>query len=194
MKPAFSYEILESFLLGKESGFDPYFRLYYKALVFFAKRYVSDDAAAEDIVQECFVKLWENRSKINDEEHLWNWLYRTVYHDCLKWKKRYKEPFDKLRVTRLKEMTESEECEAGYEENIIRAETMRQVREAIEGLPAECRKVFYKLYIEGKTVDETAAELEVTRSTVYNQKARGLKLLRVRLGGTLMVMLMGWQG
>jgi DNA-directed RNA polymerase specialized sigma24 family protein len=41
--------------------------------------------------------------------------------------------------------------------------------------------VFVKLFVEGKSVVEAAAELNVAVSTVKNQKARGIKLLRMRL-------------
>ena len=78
---------------------------------------------------------------------------------------------------RLRSDDEEKDCT----ENIIRAETLRQVKEAMEQLPAQCKKVFYKLYIEGKTVAETANELHLTVSTIKNQKARGIKLLKLRL-------------
>jgi len=51
----------------------------------------------------------------------------------------------------------------------------------MEELPSECRMVFMKLFVEGKSVVEAAAELNVVVSTVKNQKARGIKLLRMRL-------------
>jgi len=74
-------------------------------------------------------------------------------------------------------------------ENMIRAETLRRVYEAMEGLPAECRKVFLKLFVEGKTVAETAAELNVAVSTVKSQKERGIRLLKMRLTSLLLLYL-----
>jgi RNA polymerase sigma-70 factor (ECF subfamily) len=49
----------------------------------------------------------------------------------------------------------------------------------MEELPSECHKVFMKLFVEGKSVVEAAAELKVAVSTVKNQKARGIKILRL---------------
>jgi len=72
-------------------------------------------------------------------------------------------------------------------ENIIKAETLRRVKEAMEELPSECRKVFMKLFVEGKSVVEAAAELNVAVSTVKNQKARGIKLLKMKLTSFLFI-------
>jgi RNA polymerase sigma-70 factor (ECF subfamily) len=66
-------------------------------------------------------------------------------------------------------------------ENIVRTETLRQLYDAIHQLPAQCKKVFTKLYIEGKSVAETAEEMKITISTVKNQKARGIKILTSNL-------------
>jgi RNA polymerase sigma factor (sigma-70 family) len=65
-------------------------------------------------------------------------------------------------------------------EKMVTAETIHLLYKAIDELPVQCRKVFTKLYVEGKSVAEAAAEMKVTVSTVKNQKARGIKLLKPR--------------
>lgn len=181
-------QYINSFRNGEEGGFNYFFKLYYKALCFFANRYVQDMPAAEDIAEEGIIKLWEQREKINDESHLRNWLYKAVYHGCLKSLRSARN--DALRqaqgdneVASPGRARNDDLYESSFEESMIKAETIRQLKEAMEQLPTECRKVFYKLYIEGKTVKETAEELQLTISTIHNQKARGIKLLRMRLGG-----------
>jgi RNA polymerase sigma-70 factor (ECF subfamily) len=170
-------EFVKGFQSGEEKAFDFFFRQYYAVLCFYATRYVKDIAAAEDIISEAFIQLWKNREKIATESHLKNYLYKTVYHGCLRWleneerKASHDKAFAVVAETQENDLTE----------NIIRAETLRQVNEAMDQLPAQCKKVFFKLYIEGKSVNETAEELELTVSTIKNQKARGIKLLRFRL-------------
>jgi len=178
-------QTFQSFKDGKERGFDCYFHTYYKAICFFANRYTKNSEAAEDIAEESFIKLWNNREQIKDEKHLQNWLYKTAYHGCLRWRER-----QLAMGNRQKEIAKiTEVSEKDCTENIIRAETLRQVKEAMEQLPAQCKKVFYKLYIEGKTVAETANELQLTVSTIKNQKARGIKLLRLRLTSLLLILM-----
>jgi RNA polymerase sigma-70 factor (ECF subfamily) len=67
------------------------------------------------------------------------------------------------------------------EEDTIRAEFYAEIHNAIKTLPPECRKIFTMLYIEGKTVRETADELGLARSTIKTQKARGLAMLRKKI-------------
>ncbi|MES1223238.1 MAG: RNA polymerase sigma-70 factor [Bacteroidota bacterium] len=168
---------------GEEKGFDFFFRQYYAALCFYANRYVKDAEASKDIVSDGFIQLWTNREKIETESHLKNYLYKTVYHGCLRRleneerKTRHEKSFAAISETEEKDLTE----------NIIRAETLRQLKDAMNQLPAQCKKIFFKLYIEGKSVKETAEELKLTTSTIKNQKARGIKLLRIKLTSLLLL-------
>lgn len=166
-----------SFTNGEESGFIYFFNTYYKAVYFFACKYVKEGAAAEDIVENSFIKLWEKREQLDSEAGMRGYLYKTVYHGCLRWNSR-----QSMVDRRQREIVYlSETVEKDCLENIIRAETLRRVKEAMDELPSECRKVFMKLFVEGKSVVEAAAELKVAVSTVKNQKARGIKLLRMKL-------------
>lgn len=172
---------LNSFRNGKEEGFAYYFQLYHQAVCYFARRYVQDAAVAEDLVEDAFINVWNKREQLDSECGLKNYLYKTVYHACLRWLERRQTRDNGLaQLALLSEQEEPDCCEM-----IIKAETLRLLREAMERLPEQCRQVFLKLYVEGKTVQETAVELRVTESTVYNQKARGVKLLRGRLGRSL---------
>jgi RNA polymerase sigma-70 factor (ECF subfamily) len=167
---------LASFRAREEAGFNYFFNTYYKAVYFFACKYVKDSEAAEDIVESSFIKLWEKREQMESETGLRGYLYKTVYHGCLRWLEREKRKDEVYKVYKVSNVFE----EDGHIENMIRAETLRRVKEAMEELPSECRKVFMKLFVEGKSIAEAAAELKVAVSTVKNQKARGIKILRMR--------------
>ena len=167
-------DFLLSFKEGEEEGFTYFFNLHYKPLFYFAGRYIKDNAAAEDIVADSFIKLWAKREIFDSESGLTGYLYRTVYHACLRslQQEQYKNLHKKSYAGQIN-ITEQD-----YINNIIKTETLHQLHGAIYKLPAQCRKVFVKLYIEGKSVSETAQEMNLTTSTIKNQKARGLKLLR----------------
>jgi len=173
---------------GHEEGFNYFFRLYYKAVYFFACKYVKDSDVAEDIVENSFIKLWEKREQMESEAGLRGYLYKTVYHGCLRW---IENEGRKEKVYRVYKVSMDVE-ETGHLENMIKAETLRRVKEAMEELPSECRKVFMKLFVEGKSVVEAAAELNVAVSTVKNQKARGIKLLRMKLTSFLFIVFSLW--
>ena len=170
-----------AFLDGKEEGFDYFFKLYYKALCFFANRYLNDLVTAEDVVSEGFIQLWNNKEKIESENHLRNYLYRAVYHLCLDCLQKIKTKEKYLHA--IKDATQEEENE--YSRNVTRSETTRQLEQAIDLLPGQCKRIFHKLYLEGKSVKDVAEELGLSISTINNQKSRGIKILQSRLTGIM---------
>ena len=165
---------IKSFKEGKEDGFNYFFNSLYKPLYFFAIRYINHKTAAEDIVSDSFIKLWDKREIFETESGIKAYLYRSVYNASIRWVQQKQNRSLHL-VSYAKQ---NEISEHSYIHNIIKAETIHLLHKAIHHLPSQCQKVFTKLFIEGKSVSETAQEMNLTISTVKNQKARGIKLLR----------------
>ncbi|HLP39736.1 RNA polymerase sigma factor [Lacibacter sp.] len=153
------------------------FKENHKSLCFFANRYVKDSNAALDIIEESFLKLWAKREQFGSEAGLRSYLYKTVYNGCLRWLENEKRKAHNLETYRI--ITDSPEQTCF--ENMVRAETLRQLHTAIEQLPGQCRTIVQKLYVDGKSVSEIATEMNLATSTVKNQKARGIKLLKLKL-------------
>jgi RNA polymerase sigma-19 factor, ECF subfamily len=170
-------DYVQLFKEGREEGFNHFFNSYYKRAVFFAFGYIRNKEAAEDIIEDSFIKLWNKKEIFETEAGLKAYLYKTVHNACLRWL------WQKQNRNRhnLSFANQNSTTEQSYVENIIRTETLHQLHRAIDQLPAQCKKIFTKLYIEGKSVAETAQEMNLTASTVKNQKARGIKLLRPKL-------------
>lgn len=168
-------DALAAFTAGDEAGLAFLFRVYYPVLVVFARKYCNLEA--DEIVNEAFYKLWEKRNAIHSLTHFRSYLYKIVYHDCLKTKQQ------RNTVT----IPEGIADDFDYKAELIKSETLRHLYQAIETLPAQCREVFTQLYVEGKTVRETAEVMGIALSTVKAQKARGLNLLKRKLGSTMIL-------
>lgn len=173
-----------SFKGGQEDGFTYFFKKYYGSLCFFANRFVRDKEFAEDIVSDSLEKVWEKREKLDNPAGLKNYCYTVVYHSCLHWIKNQQR---KGISVSLEKVTYSEETILS---NIIRAEVVEELHTAIQRLPPKNREVFSKLYIEGKSVAETAKELNLTISTIKSHKKNGLALLRKMVSPKAFVILM----
>jgi RNA polymerase sigma-70 factor (ECF subfamily) len=165
------------FRSGREEGFNYFFNEYYKSVYFFASRYVSEKPAVEDIVTDSFIKLWDKREIFDTESGLKGYLYKTVYNACLRWLQQKQNRSMHIRSYSNQIDTIEQACF----HNIVKAETINLLYKAIQQLPSQCKKIFTKLYIEGKSVCEIADEMNLTVSTIKNQKARGIKLLKPRL-------------
>ena len=165
------------FRSGKEEGFNYFFNEYYKPLCFFASRYVSEKPAVEDIITDSFIKLWDKKEIFETEAGLKAYLYKTVHNACLRWLQQKQNRSIHIRSY----LNQLDTIEQTCCHNIIKAETINLLHEAIQQLPAQCKKIFAKLCFEGKSVSEIADEMNLTISTIKNQKARGIKLLQPKL-------------
>jgi RNA polymerase sigma-70 factor (ECF subfamily) len=177
MKLYLSDDNLDSFRAGEERGFEYFFTSCFKRLSFFAHRYIPNQDVVEDIISDAFIKIWNKREIFVDEVFLRNYLYKIVRNACLRWLD------NQQRYTKHNQLAvlQNEIIQETIEQNIIRTETINHIYQALEHLPPACRTIFKKLYIEGKSVKETATELQLTDSTVKNQKLRGLRILRRQL-------------
>lgn len=153
---------------------------YYQRLCFYAAKYIHDYDAAEDIVQEVFVKLWENKLNFENSYALSAYLYPAVYHLCINYlhlNDIHKQHHQRI----LEESTVSEEI--NYLNDRIEDEVLWEVFKAIENLPDECQKVFRLSYEEGKSITEVAEILNISTHTVKSQRTRAKKLLQEKLKG-----------
>lgn len=170
-------QFIQAFQLGEERAFDFFFRKYYAALCFFASSYLNDTDAAEDVVQECFVKLWSRHTVMRNPDAIKSFLYTSVRNACL----------NELRKQRLEDRSLSALTYLGETmsdddlNEVTRAETIRQVHAQIQELPPRIQQVFRMFYLEGKNYSQIAHELQTSPETVRKQKARALVLLREKL-------------
>lgn len=160
----------------ESSAYNYAFKSYYPALCDFAGRLVGIDHA-EDIVGDLFLKIWTGNKLFNDPEHLKAFLFHSIKNAALDLMKKSKRASERHLL-----FTEwQENDQANYLANIIRAEVIMSLHEAIAALPSEKGRIIKMTYLDGKTNQETADELGLSIQTVKNQKLRGLALLKGKL-------------
>ena len=171
-----NYAIL--FQQGDEKGFAWFFRNVYPALNFYAFKITSDKEASEEIASNAFIKIWQRHEQFTDAISIRKYLYRIVKNDALKHLRK-----EKQSTSFTKEMIYlyGNEHEKDCFHGLVAAEISRELLDAINCLPAECRKVFQLLFVQGKSIKEAAEELNLSPSTIKTQKARGLTELRKKL-------------
>jgi RNA polymerase sigma-70 factor (ECF subfamily) len=162
--------------LTGETSIENLFDAYYPRLCYFAFKLIDDQAAAEDVAQDAFVKYWGRLGDFANETAAKTYLYTTVKNACLNIirhdavKKKYLDRQDKNKS----------EKEKGLHQ-LIEAEVMGEIHKAIEELPQGCRQVLKLAYFEKLKNEEIASHLNVSVNTVKTQKARALQLLRLKL-------------
>lgn len=171
--------LLKGINKGDERAFSQLYMLYYAPLCLYADRFVKDSAAAEDIVEEAFLKLWEQRRTFKTSDHLGAFLYRSIKNACLDFIK------INMRETLRHEAYAADNYQipdTDYLTNIVRTEIVVNLYRAIALLPPKVGSIIQKTYIDGKSNQEVADEMGISLQTVKNQKNRGLGLLRKHIG------------
>ncbi|SMC88529.1 RNA polymerase sigma-70 factor [Pedobacter africanus] len=159
---------------GDERAFDQLFRKFYPALCYFAKRYVPAQELAEEVVQDVMVKLWQRHVDFESFNSLKAFLYISIKNGCLD-----SAISEKRKLNRDNNWyQQQEQLEADVEEYIIQTEVLMEISQAIAMLPDQCRNIMKMSYEQGMSGKQIAEAMQITVSTVNNQKARGILLLR----------------
>lgn len=166
--------------IKEETAFHDLFLKFRNYLVLFAMRRIDQLDAAEDIVQETFITVWENKKIYNSYQGLKAYLYELVQNKCTNYLK-HKQVEDKY-VSYVK--TTGEETEGDY--NLMQEEIYRELYMAVRELPEKCQKVF-ELHLEGKKNDEIAEILGISVLTVKSHKQNAIHILKEKMGNLFLL-------
>lgn len=149
---------------------------YAARLISFARKFV-EPAIAEDIVQDIFVKIWNNKTELI-ETGAKAYLFRAVRNACLDHLKNAEIKSDYID----KAIIELKIQELNYYDSpinrLIDQEKLTQIYQAIEKLPQQCKNIFIKAYIEDQSHNDIATDFNISVRTVENQIYKALKSIR----------------
>ena len=170
-------DIWQSISAGNELAYEGLFKSHYAELTLYAMRFVQDMENAEEIVQNIFFNLWNNREKLDINISLKSYLYRAVKNTCLNVLKHQKVE-DKYRDHFSRELQNDEMNADNW---MVESELSDKITNAIEKLPPERKKVFVLSRFEELKYKEIAEKLDISIKTVENQMGKALKFLREEL-------------
>ena len=172
--------LVEKIRNGDESAFSELFRSYYSQLYRFARRYVKNKQAAEDIAQDVFVNIWRNREKWRIRTSLRSYLYTAVRNRALNHLKRAEVE------NRRAEIAGNITVPATTPEGHLHAKEIEEkVYKAIEELPVNCRQIFMLKKFDSLSYSEIAEIHGISVNTVKTQLSRAVKFLLKQLAPLL---------
>lgn len=159
-----------------EKSFRNLFEYYYPALCLYAKRFIKERETREDIVQDVFFSIWENRKYISVQTSARNYLLTCVRNHCLNFLRRQTtESFDQI----------IQENIPIYAENNDDFYTLTELQEllakALDKLPDDYRRVFVLNRFEDKSYGEIAGSMNISTRTVERYKNKAIELLKKEL-------------
>lgn len=164
---------------GNRYDFQSFFNMYFPRLLYYAQRFV-EKTTAEDLVQDVFVYVWENRKKLEMGESFISFLYESVYHKALNVIRR--EKMIASRHDQLEMAHRALRYFTPYDnpvfEKLIHDENYEALQKAIEELPERGRMCIKMTYLHGMKIKEVAELLRISSRTVEAHLYTSIKTLR----------------
>ncbi|UYZ58773.1 RNA polymerase sigma-70 factor [Hymenobacter latericus] len=153
------------------------FRAFYRPLGSVVFRVVHDRAVAEDLLQDVFLRIWNNRDTLVISSTYKAYLYRAALNAALRHVAQQKRQvsWDDANLAEPGRDTTAEHLEGQEAEQLVAS--------ALEALPPQCRAVFLMSRQEGMSYQQIAEALEVAPKTVENQMGKALRIMREKLSG-----------
>ena len=169
-------ELLSLVKQGNHQAFSQLVQRHLDRFYRLAFRYVQDKSTAEDIVQDAFLKLWEDPDRWNPEREtkFTTWFYRIIVNLCLDWSKK------KRPVELDPEMPLIDE-RATADEMMIRNEEQRILEKEIAALPERQRTALNLCFGQGLSNQEAADILGVKLKALQSLIMRAKTTLRERM-------------
>ena len=160
---------------GDKDIFTDFYSSNFRKLILVADRYLKDTAAAEEVVQDIFLKIWEDRHSLESIKSIKAYLYRRVVNSSINYVNRQKNL--ERHHLQIAEQLSEEMIDTDDERN----ELIVLLYQEIEFLPEKCQLVFKLSRLEGLKYRDIAAQLNLSEKTVENHMGNALKILRSRV-------------
>lgn len=174
---------------GKDEAYRFIFDRHYNVLCQFAEHFLHDRFQSEAIVGDVIFHIWEIRETLDKNLNLRSYLISAVRNSCINYLKtkhrRTEIPFSHFFISDENEVYEPDILQTTDDEHplgiLLEQELEREINEAVERLPEECKRVFKKSRFENKTYAEISCEIGISVNTVKYHIKNALSFLLVEL-------------
>ena len=166
-------ELIWQLKQGSEEAFTALYKKYWRQVYNFTRLYLTTVESAEEVVQDVFVKLWEARELIRQEDNFKGLLFIITRNLIFnQHRKTLNEDFYKMTVLAAMESAYN------IEEEIEAHNLSEYIDTLIQELPPRRREIFNLSRKQHLTYKEIAQRLNISEKTVENQIGEALKYLR----------------
>ena len=168
------HQLLKLLKTGNEEAFKKIFYLYGDRLFTWAYKITQNVPAAEDIVQDFFIRVWEKRESLIFNPSFAAYAYRAIYNSSLNYirdNNRFLYGFE-ITIDLVDPEVDSEDLQ----------ELKNLLKKAINELPERCRKIFVMATLENKKYTEVAELMGISVNTVKVQVSKAYHILKKKIG------------
>ncbi|MDQ0808358.1 RNA polymerase sigma-70 factor (ECF subfamily) [Streptomyces sp. B3I7] len=160
--------------LGSEKGVSAAYQKYGGELLGFARNELGDPQLAEEIVQEVFLRAWRSSGSFDSRRgSLRTWLY-AIARNAIVDARRRRDVRPAVAPSQEMGRGDADDSVDAYDQLLARIE----LREALDRLSPEHRKVVVEVYFLGRTCADLAEELGIPASSARSRLYHGIRALR----------------
>ncbi|EDM34112.1 RNA polymerase ECF-type sigma factor [Pedobacter sp. BAL39] len=159
---------------GDRTAFDTIYHFYSNPIYSRILAMTKVSAVADELLQDIFLKVWENREQINEDLSFQAWLYRIAENSVYDYYRRLARDA-KMREHTLRTFAELYNHTEDY---ILNKERSQLLEKALSRLPPQRQLIFKLCRLEGKSYEEAATLLNISTSTVSNQLVKATKNIK----------------
>ncbi len=168
-------ELLIRIKNGDEGAYQELYCLFKDPAIRFCNSIIKDVEESENLIQEVFIKIWEKRDGINPELNFNSYLFTIIRNRVYDY---------------LKEVKKNEFVKERYWQNImeyqtpepdLKEERIFKIKKAISVLTEKRRKIIQLNFEEGKSYEEIAFLMNISKNTVKNQLVKAKQIIRAQV-------------
>jgi len=167
--------LLSELSSGEEEAFDKIYDHYVHSIYSFVIKFVKSPELAEDLTQEIFIRIWENRSQLGKVKSFRAYLFVTARNHALNFLRKASN-----NNVVLTEIINSYVSPQGANE-MISKEYEQWLHNVLESMSPQMRTVFKLCREQNKSYDEVADLLQITKNTVKKHMVRSMRVIKGRL-------------
>lgn len=167
-------QVVRDVLEGDRDAYRLLIRRYGDVMHQHARRMVSDDDTASDLVQDAFVTGFQKLHTCRDRERVGAWLFRIAANRCRDHLRRSR----RTRRIPIEAVPDLPSRMEGPDEAAGRAEAHSRVHAALERLPSEQKEAFILKHVEGHSYEEIAAVMDTSVAALKMRVHRARASLR----------------
>lgn len=168
-------KLIENLKKGSKEAFEIIFKTYFSMLTKYALTFVNSLQDAEDLVEDCFLWVWNKKEYIRIDTSLRAYLFTLVKHRCLDQKKK-----EQTEIKYRNKILEFHKFDDYHEKpsTLLVKELEERINTEINKLPVQCQKIFKMNRFEGLKYKEIADKLGISITTVKTQMSLALSKLK----------------
>ena len=175
-------DLLQQVASGDERAFKRLYDAYSGRLYSYIARIVKSDQVAEELVMDVFMKIWRGRTLLTQIQHFDAFLFRVAYNKSIDFlRAAARDARLKTLLTARLGLAQEEQADAA----VLFKEFEERLREAIDLLSPQRRKVYDMRRSLDYTHDQIAEKLHISRATVNNHIVEAHKFIRAYLASEL---------